>query len=174
MGKEDRAATVDQKVAARLVNVAVAIILAHQSFAKQLQVQLQRRQRKNPVPGKPFQAKRVIGCTLRIGKDGEAPLVMLLVVSQHRRLGKRDNRDLDLTPVEFLFECADLDEVSLAGQSGQVAVKDEQQPFVKIPGQRDRVAVEIEKPQLVNGDFFHEVITQGVYKRRRPLYSIFQ
>lgn len=158
MSEEYITVTVDQEIAAGLINVVFAIILAHQSFAKQFQVQLQRRQRKNPVPGKPFQPKRAIGCAFRIGEDRKAPLVMFLVATQHRRLRKRDDDDLDVTPVEFLFECADLDEVSLAGQSGQMAVKNKQQPFAKKSAQRNSVTVKVEKAQLVDGDFFHEAI----------------
>lgn len=169
MSEENSTATVDQEIAAGLVNVVFAIILAHQSFTKQFQVQLQRRQRKNPVPGKPFQPKRVIGLALRIGENREAPLVMFLVANQHCRLRKRHDDDFDVAPVEFLFECVDLDEVSLAGQSGQVAVKDQQQPFAKICAQRDGVAVGIEKAQLVDGDFFHEIITRE-YKSAFGLY----
>ncbi len=126
------------------------------------------------MPGKPLQAKRVISGPLRVGEDGKAPLVMLLVAHQQRRLGKCNDYDLNLTSFEFRFECANLDEVSLAGQSGEVAVKDEQQPFAKIAGENRWFAVEIKKPQLVNGDFFHAVIILGVVsKRRRPRSSIF-
>jgi len=84
---------------------------------------------------------------------------MFLVATQHRRLRKRDDDYLDVAPVEFLFECADLDEVSLAGQSGQMAVKNQQQPFAKESAQRNSVTVKVEKAQLVDGDFFHEAIT---------------
>ena len=171
MSEVNSAVTVDQEIAARLVNVVFAIILAHQSFAKQFQVQLQRRQRKNPVPRKPFQPKRAIRYTRRIGEDREAPLVMFLVATQHRRLRKRHNDDLDVAPVEFLFECVDLDEVCLTGQSGQMTVKDQQQPFAKESAQRSSVAVKIEKAQLVDGDFFHAVRTKGVFKRLYALVS---
>ena len=165
MSEENRAVAVDQEIAAGLVNIAFTIILAHQPFTKQFQVQLQRRQRKDPVPGKPFQPEGLIGFALRIGKNREAPLVMFVVANQHRRLGKRHDDDLDVAPVEFLFECVNLDEVSLAGQSGQMTVKNQQQRFAKESAQRRSVAVKIEKAQLVDGDFFHEVITKGVLKR---------
>ena len=165
MSEENRAVAVDQEIAAGLVNIAFTIILAHQPFTKQFQVQLQRRQRIDPVPGKPLQPERLIGLALRIGKNREAPLVMFVVANQHRRLRKRHDDDLDVAPVEFLFECVNLDEVSLAGQSGQMTVKNQQQRFAKESAQRRSVAVKIEKAQLVDGDFFHAVITKGVFER---------
>ena len=125
MGEQNSAVTIDQEIAAGLVDVIFAIILAHQSFAKQFQVQLQSCQRKYPVPGKPFQPEHMIGLTLRIGENREAPLMMFLVANQYRRLGKRYHGDLDAAPVKFLFECVNLDEVSLTGQSSQMAVKDQ-------------------------------------------------
>jgi len=91
--------------------------------------------------------------------------VMFVVANQHRRLRKRHDDDLDVAPVEFLFECVNLDEVSLAGQSGQMTVKNQQQRFAKESAQRRSVAVKIEKAQLVDGDFFHAVITKGVFER---------
>jgi hypothetical protein len=97
---------------------------------------------------------------------------MFLVATQHRRLRKRHDGDLDVAPVEFLFECANLDEVSLAGQSSQMAVKDQQQPFAKVAAQSGSVTVEIKKAQLVNGDFFHAVITRessSAFMRKSPI-----
>jgi hypothetical protein len=96
---------------------------------------------------------------------------MFLVVNQHCRLRKRHDDDLDLAPVELLFERVNLDEVSLTGQSGQMTVKDQQQPFAKESAQRSSVTVKIEKAQLVDGDFFHAVITKGVFKRLYALLS---
>ena len=131
MREENLSIAVDQEIAAGLVNIALTVILAHQPFTKQFQVQLQRRQRIDPVPGKPLQPERLIGLALRISKNGEVPLVVFLVVNQRCRLGKRYHNDLDVAPVEFPFECVHLDEVSLTGQSRQMTVKNQQQPLAK-------------------------------------------
>ena len=160
MREENLPIAVDQEIATGLVNIAFTVVLAHQPFTKQFQVQLQRRQRIDPVPGKPLQPERLIGFAFRIGKNGEVPLVVFLVVNQRCRLGKRYHNDLDVAPVEFSFKCVHLDEVSLTGQSGQMTVKNQQQPFAKEFAQRSSGTVEIEKAQLVDGDFFHAVITR--------------
>ena len=131
MREENLAVAVDQEIAAGLVNIAFTVILAHQPFTKQFQVQLQRRQRIDPVPRKPLQPERLIGFALRVGKNGEVPLVVFLVVNQRCRIRKRYHNDFDVAPVEFPIECVHLDEVSLTGQSGQMTVKNQQQPLAK-------------------------------------------
>jgi hypothetical protein len=90
---------------------------------------------------------------------------MLLIARQHRRRRKRHDDNLDVAPVELFLECVDLDEVSLAGQSSEVAVKDQQQPVALELGQRNRFALGIEEAQLVDSDFFHGVTSKDAASR---------
>jgi len=59
---------------------------------------------------------------------------MFLIARQDRRLGKRDNYDIDVAPIELVFECVHLDQVGLAGQSGKMTMKNQQQSLARVTG----------------------------------------
>ena len=58
--------------------------------------------------------------------------MLLVVVKQHQRLGKRHDRDDNATAGEFSFPRAHLAEVSLTGQSSEMAEEDKQQVLIEI------------------------------------------
>ena len=170
MREENRAVAVDQEIAAGLVNIAFTIILAHQSFAKQFQVQFQRRRRKNPEPGKPFQVRTLDRPCAPDRQEsgratGDAP-------DSRASIGRLAN---EITTIETprrsnsILECVHLDEVSLTGQSGQMTEKDQQQLLAKESVQRSAVSREDRESASGRWRLFPCGDNQGVFKRRYAL-----
>ena len=71
--------------------------------------------------------------------------MMLLIAHQPGRLGKGNDHDGDAAAVELDTLLAHLAEVRLTRQSGQVTQKNQQEIFVELFGQVDRLAVEIQQ-----------------------------
>jgi hypothetical protein len=125
---------IQQKIAAGLVNIILAVVFPFHTLAQQLPVQAQCRRREYVKPRKPFQGELSIPNPLGIGKDRERPLMMFLIGNQFGRLGERNNGYGDAAPVKFIFERFHLAEVGLARQSGEVPEKDEEQILIEISG----------------------------------------
>ncbi len=83
--------------------------------------------------------------------------MMLLITHQLGRLGKGNDRDRDAAPVELGMLLAHLAEVRLARQSSQVTQKNQQEIFVELSGEIDRLAVEGQQRQLFEVNLFHVV-----------------
>jgi hypothetical protein len=154
MGEEDVARAIQQKVAAGLINVVLAVILAPHSFAQQLKIAHQGGWRKDLKPRESLQVECVIRFPFRVGKNSERPLMLLLVANQLGRLGKRHDDNHNPTPREFRPERIHLAEVSLTGQSGEMPEKDYEQMLLKKIAERRRVSLKIDQGQFIERDLF--------------------
>jgi len=83
--------------------------------------------------------------------------MMLLITHQLGRLGKGNDRNRDAAPVEFDSLLAHLAEMRLARQSSQVTQKNQQEIFIELSGEIDRLAVEGQQRQLCEVNLFHVV-----------------
>jgi len=82
---------------------------------------------------------------------------MLLITHQLGRLGKGNDRHRNAAASELGLLPAHLAEVRLAGQSREVAEKNQQQIFVELFGEIDRLALEVQQRQLFQRNIFHVV-----------------
>lgn len=167
MGETDIALTVDQKIAAGLIDVIAAVSISFHPFAQELYIEHQRCRRKNAKPGEPGQINRSIGLALRIGEHGKRPLVMFLILDESEGLGERDDRNRDAAPIEFGLEFFHLAEVSLARQSGEMAEKDQKQMLLETTAKCDPLTVQIEQRQFIESNFFHATTGLARFDRRR-------
>jgi hypothetical protein len=154
MGEEDVARAIQQKVAAGLIDVVLAVILAPHSFAQQFKIAHQGGWRKDLKPRESLQVERVIRFPFRVGKNSERPLMLLLVANQLGRLGKRHDDNHNPTPREFRPERIHLAEVSLTGQSGKMPEKDYEQMLLKEIAERRPVSLKIDQGQIIERDLF--------------------
>jgi hypothetical protein len=70
--------------------------------------------------------------------------MMLLITHQPVRLSEGNDRDRDAAPIELGMMPAHLAEVRLARQSRQVTQQNQQEIFVELLSEIDRLAVEID------------------------------
>jgi len=148
VGEQDISIAIDQKVAAGLVDIVALVMLRLHTAAQQFPIQLQRRGREDLKPRQPFQGERLIGLAPGVSEHRERPLMVLLITHQLGRFGKGEDRDLDATAIELGMLLAHLAEVRLARQSSQVAQKNQQEIFIELFGEIDRLAIEIQQRQF--------------------------
>jgi hypothetical protein len=132
MGEENISRAIEQKVAAGLMDVFLAVILPLHSFTEKFQIAQYGRRRKNLRPREAFQAECSIGYPLGVCKNSEWPLMLFLVMNQLGRVGKRNHDDRNVAPVEFYFKRFHLAEVSLASQSSEMPEKDQEYALLKV------------------------------------------
>lgn len=126
MAEENSAVSIDQKVAAGLKNIIAAVRRPLHAAAKQLKVAHQGRPGKNLKAREALQAEGAIRLALRIGKERERPASLFLVRREHTRLSEGNHQDGNAAALELGFSFRHLTEVRLAGQSGEMAEKDQQ------------------------------------------------
>ena len=81
--------------------------------------------------------------------------MVLLISGKPVGIRKRNDGDRNPARLKTILECPHLAEMGLAGQSGEVAEKDQQKIIVKAIGELNRIAVQIEQVQAIEGDLFH-------------------
>jgi len=157
MGVKNPTFAIDQKIAAALINIVLAVILALLPFAQQAPIELQGCRGKNPQPRKSPQGESAISYAIGVGQQRERPGVALLILEQLRRVGEGNHRDGNATPFKLRFKRLHLAEVSLAGQSSEMSKKDEKQKLLKVIGKSYPVAAQIEQLQILEDQFVHGI-----------------
>ena len=94
---------IQEKIAAGLIDIVLAVVFPFHTLAQQFPVQPQCRRREYVKPRKPFQGEFSIRNTLGIGKNSKRPLMVLLIGNQLGRLGERNNSYGDATLVKFIL-----------------------------------------------------------------------
>lgn len=95
-------------------------------------------------PRQPLQSEGLISLAPRIGEHDEGPAMVLLVVHQLGRFGEGHHCDGNAAPFELCTLLPHLTEMRLAGQSRQVAEKNQQEIFIELAGEIDRLTMEVE------------------------------
>ena len=155
MSEQHLAATVDQKIAAGLINIFLAIVMLRQTLAIELQINFKRCRREYPKPREPFQREGLKEFSIRIGEHREWPLMDFLIGRQLAGLGEGNNNHRDTAAIELRLESSHLTEVSLARQSSQVAQKNQQCTIVEMTTELAVTAIQVEQRKLINADVFH-------------------
>jgi hypothetical protein len=84
--------------------------------------------------------------------------MMLLILNQLGRLGEGHHGNGNTAPFELGALFPHLAEMRLAGQSRQVAEKNQQEIFVELAGEMDRLTLKISERQLCDVDVFQSVL----------------
>lgn len=125
MGEEDFTFVIEQKVAAGLIDIIARVRACLHALAQEVPIKPQGRRGKNSKPGKTFEAEYLIGNPFGIGEQSKRPLVALLIRKELRRFGKRYDGNRQAALVECRFRRLHLSKVGLAGQSSEMAQKDQ-------------------------------------------------
>ena len=155
MAEENISVSIDQKIAAGLIDIVAGVRHALNALAKELKIAHQGRRRKNLKSRKAFQTEGAIRFAPWIGKKFEGPAASFLIGCEGARLGKGNHEDRDTAPVEFRFSFHHLAEVRLARQSGEVAEENQQRAIGNAFGEFHRLAAEVEHRQSIERDSFH-------------------
>src|SRR5262249_4701003 len=105
--------------------VVAPIVLRLSPLQQQAPVKSEGRRREDTIPRQPRQPKITIGLALRIGQNGERPLMELLIIRQSLPSIEGYHQNPNASTLKFICECPHLAEMLLTGQSGKMAQQDD-------------------------------------------------